>query len=115
MFGVPLPLTRPVALVLRGVRRFAYQRLEFDHLGMAMDGTAVPDRLSGMKTGETAAIVSIASSQASAKRLADMGFVRGALVEMIRPGRPCLVRIGSTCVGLGADHQRSIGVKRTQV
>ena len=51
--------------------------------------------------------------QRLAKRLADMGFVRGALVEMIRTGKPCLVRIGSTCVGLGADHQRSIGVQRT--
>ncbi len=80
---------------------------------MAMKGTAVHDRLSGMKTGETAAIISIAASQASAKRLADMGFVRGALVEMIRTGRPCLVRIGATCVGLGADHQRSILVLRT--
>ena len=101
-----------MARVLRGIRRFADQRLEVDSLGMPMDGTAVPDRLSSMKTGESAAIVSIAASQASAKRLADMGFVRGALVEMIRPGRPCLVRIGSTCVGLGADHQRSIGVER---
>jgi Fe2+ transport system protein FeoA len=78
-----------------------------------MNGDAVDDRLSSLRTGEAAAIVSIAASQASAKRLADMGFVRGALVEMIRTGKPCLVRIGSTCVGLGADHQRSIGVKRT--
>lgn len=80
---------------------------------MAMNDVAVHDGLSGLKTGETAAIVSIAASQASAKRLADMGFVRGATVEMIRTGRPCLVRIGATCVGLGADHQRSILVLRT--
>lgn len=78
-----------------------------------MNDDAVEDRLSSLKSGEAAAIVSIAASQASAKRLADMGFVRGATVEMIRTGRPCLVRIGSTCVGLGADHQRSIGVQRT--
>lgn len=78
-----------------------------------MGGTAVDDRLSGMKSGETAKIVSIAAAQTSAKRLADMGFVRGAVVEMIRPGRPCLVRIGATCVGLGIDHQRSIVVHST--
>jgi Fe2+ transport system protein FeoA len=78
-----------------------------------MNDDAVDDRLSSLRTGEAAAIVSIAASQASAKRLADMGCVRGALVEMIRTGRPCLVRIGATCVGLGADHQRSIGVQRT--
>lgn len=82
-------------------------------MGVTMNDVAVQDRLSGLKTGEAAAIVSIAASQAAAKRLADMGFVRGAVVEMIRPGRPCLVRIGATCVGLGADHQRSIGVRRT--
>ena len=78
-----------------------------------MNDDAVEDRLSSLKSGEAAAIISIAASQASAKRLADMGFVRGALVEMIRTGKPCVVRIGSTCVGLGADHQRSIGVQRT--
>lgn len=78
-----------------------------------MNDGAVEDRLSSLKSGEAASIISIAASQASAKRLADMGFVRGALVEMIRTGKPCLVRIGSTCVGLGADHQRSIGVQRT--
>ena len=78
-----------------------------------MNDGAVEDCLSNLKMGEAAAIVSIAASQASAKRLADMGFVRGALVEMIRTGKPCLVRIGSTCFGLGADHQRSIGVQRT--
>ena len=81
-------------------------------LGMVMDQPSVQDRLSGLKTGEAAAIVSIATTQAAAKRLADMGFVRGVLVEMIRPGRPCLVRIGRTCVGLGLDHQRSIVVRR---
>lgn len=78
--------------------------------GVAMNGTTTVERISGMKTGEAAMIVSIAASQTSAKRLADMGFVRGAVVEMIRPGRPCIVRIGATCVGLGVDHQRSIVV-----
>ena len=81
-------------------------------MGATMNDDVVDDRLSSLRTGESAAIVSIAASQASAKRLADMGFVRGALVEMIRTGKPCLIRIGSTCVGLGLDHQRSIGVQR---
>ena len=62
--------------------------------------------------GETAAIMSIAATQTAAKRLADMGFVRGAVVEMIRPGKPCLVRISGTCVGLGVEHQRNIVVHR---
>ena len=78
-----------------------------------MTDSAVQDRLSSLTMGETAAIVSIAAAQTAAKRLADMGFVRGAVVEIIRPGKPCLVRIGGTCVGLGVDHQRSIVVHRT--
>ena len=99
--------------VLLGFRRFAIQWMEVNRVGVAMKGTAAYDRLSDLNTGEAATIVSIAASQASAKRLADMGFVRGALVEMIRTGTPCLVRIGATCVGLGGDHQRGIGVQRT--
>ena len=77
-----------------------------------MTDSAVQDRLSGLTMGETAAIVSIAATQTAAKRLADMGFVRGAVVEMIRPGKPCLVRISGTCVGLGVEHQRNIVVHR---
>jgi len=50
----------------------------------------------------------VEATRATAKRLADMGFVRGATVEMLRPGKPCLVRIGRTCVGLGLEHQGSI-------
>jgi len=77
-----------------------------------MEKKAVQDRLSSLKTGQAAAVVSIKAAQTAAKRLADMGFVRGAVVEMIRPGRPCLVRISGTCGGLGVEHQRNIIVHR---
>lgn len=43
-----------------------------------------------------------------AKRLADFGFVRGARVEMVRPGRPCIVRVDSACIGLGSGYQGRI-------
>jgi len=79
---------------------------------LIMKKEAVQDRLSSLKTGEAAAVVSIKATQTAAKRLADMGFVRGAVVEMIRPGKPCLVRISGTCVGLGVEHQRNIVVHR---
>ncbi len=79
-----------------------------------MNGTAIEECLSDMRKGDAAVVDSLAASQALAKRLADMGFVRGAIVEMIRPGRPCLVRIGATCVGLGAEHQRSIIIRTSQ-
>lgn len=61
-----------------------------------------------LQAGETSAIESIQSSQTTTKRLADMGFVRGASVEMIRPGKPCIVKINGICVGLGKQHQESI-------
>ncbi len=94
-------------------KALAGHRLGFEGFSLTMNGLEALERLSALDSGEAAAIVSIAASQTSAKRLADMGFVRGAVVEMIRTGSPCLVRIGATCVGLGADHQRSIGVQRT--
>lgn len=61
-----------------------------------------------LQAGETSAIESIQSTQTTTKRLADMGFVRGASVEMIRPGKPCIVKINGVCVGLGKQHQESI-------
>ena len=61
-----------------------------------------------LKAGEYGTIGSINGTHTAAKRLADMGFVRGALVTMIRPGEPCIVRIGGRCVGLGDAHQNSI-------
>ena len=66
------------------------------------------DSLPVLGAGEIATIARIDTTQVTAKRLADMGFVRGARIEMLRPGKPCLVRIGSACVGLGAAHQDSI-------
>jgi Fe2+ transport system protein FeoA len=49
-------------------------------------------------------------SQNEAKRLADMGFVTGVRVEMVRIGEPCIVRLNGTLVGLGVAHQRVIRV-----
>ena len=66
------------------------------------------DTLPVLRAGEVGTIAGIAAMQIAAKRLADMGFVRGAQIEMLRPGTPCLVRIGTACVGLGAAHQDSI-------
>ncbi len=65
-----------------------------------------------LRGGEVARIRGIEAAQTAAKRLADMGFVRGAIVDVIRPGRPCLVRVGGTYVGLGEGHQRSVLVER---
>lgn len=70
------------------------------------------DSVSSLKAGHVATIVRITATEVAAKRLADMGFVRGARIEMLRPGTPCLVRIGASCVGLGTAHQRSVLLNR---
>lgn len=67
-----------------------------------------PCRLSKLRAGEFAVIVDVDAAQPSAKRLVDMGFVRGSRVTMVRPGRPCIVRLGDRCIGLGSDYQEII-------
>jgi len=64
--------------------------------------------LRNLRAGESAMIDLVQSSQITTKRLSDMGFVRGTRVTMIRPGKPCIVKIDGTCVGLGKQHQESI-------
>jgi Fe2+ transport system protein FeoA len=61
-----------------------------------------------LRSGEVAVVERIAAANSAAKRLADLGFIQGARLEMVRPGVPCIVRINETCVGLGRDHQTSI-------
>ena len=64
--------------------------------------------LPSLAAGQVGVIDRINTLQRAAKRLADMGFVRGVTLEMIRPGAPCIVRVGRVCVGLGAAHQTAI-------
>jgi len=74
--------------------------------------TATSIQLEALRNGENGTVVEIAAGEATAKRLADMGFVRGGRVEMLRSGRPCLVRIGQTCIGLGREIQKVILLDR---
>lgn len=64
--------------------------------------------LPSLRTGDVGRISAVRSNDASAKRLADLGFVRGAELEMLHPGNPCIVRIDSAFLGLGAGHQANI-------
>ncbi len=70
--------------------------------------------LGRLKTGDSATVTSIAPEVHAAKRLADLGFVRGASVTMVSTGRPCIVRIQGRCVGLGHAHQESITLSAAQ-
>jgi Fe2+ transport system protein FeoA len=64
-----------------------------------------------LKAGRSSIIVGIAAEHLSAKRLADMGFIAGANVKMVRRGNPCIVGIGGTFVGLGAANQSCVLVE----
>lgn len=70
-----------------------------------------PRTLADLRAGESARVAGVAAEWESAKRLADMGFIRGARIDMLRRGSPCLVCIDGTRVGLGLAHQRSLWVE----
>jgi len=65
-------------------------------------------RLETLRVGDHGTVAGIKTTREVAKRLADLGFISGATLEMVRPGRPCIVRIGDALVGLGAHHQSGI-------
>ena len=68
--------------------------------------------LKTLKRRRVAVIASVNGTSFSSKHLADMGFVRGAKVEMLRPGSPCIVKIDDgACVALGAGYQMGIAVE----
>lgn len=64
--------------------------------------------LQGLRSGDNAVVNGIRPGEGAAKRLADLGFVRGARLEMLRSGSPCIVRVDGACVGLGLPYQQSI-------
>ena len=64
-----------------------------------------------LKPGEVGVIDGLVGDLEYAKRLADLGFVRGMSLVMLRPGTPCIVRLQTTCFGLGRAHQASIRLR----
>ena len=64
-----------------------------------------------LKPGEVGVIDGLVGDLEYAKRLADMGFGRGRSLVMLRPGTPCIVRLETTCFGLGRAHQASIRLR----
>ena len=61
-----------------------------------------------LRAGELGKISAVDGAVSISKRLADMGFVRGVEVEMVKPGLPCIVRIDGVRVGRGGEHQDRI-------
>ncbi len=65
-------------------------------------------RLQRLPARDVAIVVGIVAEETAAKRLADLGFVPGVRVEMVRRGSPCIVRLDGTRIGLGTALQRAI-------
>ncbi len=66
--------------------------------------------LLAMVAGEVATIASIAGATTESRRLADLGFFEGALVRMVRPGAPCILRVGGATLAVGEGYQKVISV-----
>lgn len=82
-------------------------------MGPTTSKSIARESVRSLKAGRSSTIVGIAAEHLSAKRLADMGFVTGVRVKMIRRGNPCIVGIGGTFVGLGAANQICVLVEHS--
>ena len=63
--------------------------------------------MSLLQSGETASVCAVAGGQ-TARRLAEIGFIPGASVEMLRGGDPCIVRLDCSRLSLGAALQHEV-------
>lgn len=80
---------------------------------MAVSPSNLPKTsVSSLRSGNVVTVVGIDAEHLSAKRLADMGFVSGVRIRMVRPGDPCIVAIGGTFVGLGRRNQDCVLVSQ---
>ena len=62
-------------------------------------------------TGATAIIAAVLGCGDHVHRLNEMGLRHGAAIEMVQPGSPCILRLGSQKLGFRADELLSVMVK----
>ena len=53
-----------------------------------------------LTAGQTARVDHLLGSPADVQRLQEMGMHQGAIIEMVQPGSPCIVRLGGAKVCL---------------
>ena len=78
---------------------------------MTFPAAAPPIVLGLLLAGQTAVVESILGASDEAHRLREIGLRDGATVEMIRPGNPCLVRLGGQKLGLRSEVLATILVR----
>ena len=65
--------------------------------------------------GQTGVVESVLGATDEVHRLREIGLRDGATVEMIRPGNPCLVRLGGQKLGLRSEALASVLVRTEAV
>lgn len=59
-------------------------------------------------TGATAIVAAVLGCADHVHRLNEMGLHTGAPIEMVQPGSPCILRLGSQKLGFRADELLSV-------
>lgn len=67
--------------------------------------------LSLLSAGQTAVVESVLGGTEEAHRLREMGLRDGATIEMLRPGSPCLVRLGGQKLGIRSESLHNVLVR----
>ena len=64
-----------------------------------------------LTAGATAIVATVLGCADHVHRLNEMGLRHGAPIEMVQPGTPCILRLGSQKLGFRADELLSVLVK----
>ena len=64
-----------------------------------------------LTAGATAIVATVLGCADQVHRLSEMGLRHGAPIEMVQPGTPCILRLGSQKLGFRADELLSVLVK----
>jgi ferrous iron transport protein A len=67
--------------------------------------------LGQLSAGATAIVAAVLGCADHVHRLHEMGLRSGAPIEMVQPGSPCILRLGSQKLGFRADEVLSVLVK----
>lgn len=67
--------------------------------------------LSLLAAGQTGVIDTVLGGSDEIHRLREIGLQDGATVEMVRPGNPCLVRLGGQRFGIRSEALASVLVR----
>jgi len=67
--------------------------------------------LTGLRPGQTAEVFQLVGAPERIRRLEELGLRAGAWLEMVRPGSPCIFRVGGTTLCFRDDEISSVIVR----